>query len=85
MKFGASELITTLMLNYIALEFVSFCVTNPPFRDATPGAAPRMPSVVDAVKLPIHSSSDQASSGYHLCFDRSAHLLCIHVEDDQRL
>lgn len=53
MKFGASELITTIMLNYIALEFVSFCVTNPPFRDATPGAAPRMPSVVDAVKLPI--------------------------------
>lgn len=48
-----SELITTIMLNYIALEFVSFCVTNPPFRDATPGAAPRMPSVVDAVKLPI--------------------------------
>ena len=36
MRFGASELITTIMLNYIA-----------------PGAAPRMPSVVDAVKLPI--------------------------------
>ena len=53
MKFGASELITTIMLNYIALEFVSYCVTNPPFKDMTPGAAPRMPSVVDAVKLPI--------------------------------
>ena len=53
MRFGASELITTIMLNYIALEFVSYCVTNPPFKDMTQGAAPRMPSVVDAVKLPI--------------------------------
>lgn len=53
MKFGASELITTIMLNYIALEFVSFCVTNLPFKDMTPGAAPRMPAVTEAVKLPI--------------------------------
>lgn len=53
MKFGASELITTIMLNYIALEFVSFCVTNPPFKDMTQGAAPRMPAVTEAVKLPI--------------------------------
>ena len=52
-RFGASELITTIMLNYIALEFVSFCVTNPPFRDMTPGAAPRMAPVLDSVKLPI--------------------------------
>lgn len=53
LRFGASELITTIMLNYIAMEFVSYCVTNAPFKDMTPGAAPRMPSVVDAVKLPI--------------------------------
>lgn len=53
MRFGASELITTIMLNYIALEFVSFCVNNAPFKDMTPGAAPRMTTVVDAVKLPI--------------------------------
>lgn len=52
-KFGASELITTIMLNYIAMEFVSFCVTTPPFKDMTPGAAPRMPTVLDSAKLPI--------------------------------
>jgi simple sugar transport system permease protein len=52
MKFGASELITTIMLNFIALEFVSFSVTNDPFRDLTPGAAPRMTRVVEAVQLP---------------------------------
>ncbi|MFV0413765.1 MAG: ABC transporter permease [Oscillospiraceae bacterium] len=52
-RFGASELITTIMLNYIALEFVSFCVTNAPFKDMTPGAAPRMTSVLGSAKLPI--------------------------------
>ena len=52
MRFGASELITTIMLNYIALQFVSFCVTNAPFKDMTPGAAPRMTSMLDSAKLP---------------------------------
>ena len=51
-KFSASELITTIMLNYIALECVSFCVLNRPFRDMTPGAAPRMPTVIREVQLP---------------------------------
>ena len=53
MRFGASELITTIMLNYIAFEFLSFAVTNQPFRDMTPGAAPRMNVVVEAVRLPV--------------------------------
>lgn len=52
MRFGASELITTIMLNYIAMKFVEFCVTNEPFKDMTPGAAPRMPTVLDSAKLP---------------------------------
>lgn len=82
MKFGASELITTIMLNYIALEFVSFCVTNPPFRDATPGAAPRMPSVVDAVKLPIILPQTRLHLGIIFCFDRSAHLLLYSGDDE---
>ena len=52
MRFGASELITTIMLNFIALEFVSFSVTNHPFRDTTPGAAPRMTRIVEGTELP---------------------------------
>lgn len=52
-RFGASELITTIMLNYIAMEFVSYCCNNPPFRDATPGAAPRLAAVLDSAKLPV--------------------------------
>lgn len=63
MRFGASELITTIMLNYIAMEFVSYCVTNAPFKDMTPGAAPRMPAVVDGVKLPIILSQTRLHSG----------------------
>ncbi|MCL2578678.1 MAG: ABC transporter permease [Oscillospiraceae bacterium] len=53
MRFGASELITTIMLNYVALELLSFAVTNQPFRDMTPGAAPRMNVVIESVRLPI--------------------------------
>ncbi|MEG0215600.1 MAG: ABC transporter permease [Hungatella sp.] len=63
MRFGASELITTIMLNYIAMEIVSYCVTNAPFKDMTPGAAPRMPSVVEAVKLPIILSQTRLHAG----------------------
>ena len=53
MRFGASELITTIMLNFIALEFVSFAVTTEPFRDMAPGAAPRMAPVIESVRLPL--------------------------------
>lgn len=52
-RFGASELITTIMLNYIAFEFLSFAIINAPFRDVTPGAAPRMARVVEGVQLPV--------------------------------
>ncbi len=52
MRFAASELITTIMLNYIALEFASFCVNNAPFRDMTEGAAPRMAMIDETSMLP---------------------------------
>jgi len=52
-RFGASELITTIMLNYIAFEFMSYAIINEPFRDMTPGAAPRMMTVVESVQLPL--------------------------------
>lgn len=63
-KFNASELITTIMLNYIALELVSYCVTNAPFKDMTPGAAPRMAAVADSVKLPIIMSQSRLHLGF---------------------
>lgn len=66
MRFGASELITTIMLNYIALELVSYCVTNAPFKDMTKGAAPRMTSVIDAVKLPTILSGTRLHAGFIL-------------------
>jgi len=64
--FGASELITTIMLNYIALELVSYCVTNAPFKDMTKGAAPRMTSVTDAVKLPSILPGTRLHAGFIL-------------------
>jgi len=66
MRFGASELITTIMLNYIALEFVSYCVTNTPFKDMTKGAAPRMTSIIDNVKLPTILSGTRLHAGFIL-------------------
>ncbi|NJP41445.1 ABC transporter permease [Oscillospiraceae bacterium HV4-5-C5C] len=65
-RFKASELITTIMLNYIALEWVSFCVTNLPFKDQTAGAAPRMPTVVDNVKLSLLLPKTRLHSGFIL-------------------
>ena len=63
MKFGASELITTIMLNYIMTEFVAWAVNNEPFRDSTPGAAPRMPTVLDSAKLPVILSGTRLHFG----------------------
>ena len=65
-RFKASELITTIMLNYIALEWVSFCVTNLPFKDQTAGAAPRMPAVADNVKLSLLLPRTRLHSGFLL-------------------
>ncbi|MEM1484379.1 ABC transporter permease [Oscillospiraceae bacterium PP1C4] len=50
-RFGASELITTIMLNYIAMNLVSFCVTGP-FKDPSPGAPPQTVPILDSARLP---------------------------------
>lgn len=50
-RFGASEMITTIMLNFVAFEFMNFVTTNEPFRDTSLGASPRMLPVVDSVRL----------------------------------
>lgn len=49
-KFGASELITTIMFNYIAINFISYCVTGP-MKD-TSGTFPQSLPIVDGSRLP---------------------------------
>lgn len=49
--FGASELITTIMMNYIALNLVNFFITGP-MKDPTPGAPPQSSPILDTARLP---------------------------------
>ncbi len=49
-RFGAAEVITTIMLNYIATYFLSFLVTGPMIEP--PGSFPQTPQVSPAAMLP---------------------------------
>jgi simple sugar transport system permease protein len=51
MRFGASELITTIMLNYIALNIVNYFITGP-LKDPTPGTPPQSSPILEAARLP---------------------------------
>jgi simple sugar transport system permease protein len=51
MKFGASELITTIMFNYIAINIVSFCVTGP-MKDTASGSYPQSKSILASARFP---------------------------------
>ncbi|GFN21802.1 ABC transporter permease [Thermanaeromonas sp. C210] len=50
-RFGASEIITTVMLNYVAIYLVSLMVTGPMIEP--PGNFPQSPPVQDSAQLPI--------------------------------
>lgn len=54
-RFGASELITTIMLNYIAILFVSYCVTGP-LKDADTTFT-QSKKIVDTATLPALGGS----------------------------
>ncbi len=49
---GAHEVITTIMLNYIAMGFTDY-LANGPLKDTTPGnIVARTPAILDSAKLP---------------------------------
>ncbi len=50
-RFGASELITTIMFNYIAINLVSFMVTGP-IKDMTTASNPQSKQVLLTARLP---------------------------------
>ena len=50
-RFGVSEIITTIMMNYIAIYLVSYSVHHP-LRDPA-GYLPQSPSLVDSASLPV--------------------------------
>ena len=49
-RFGASELITTIMFNYIAIHFVSYCISGP-IKD-TSGTLPQSRQILTSAQLP---------------------------------
>ncbi len=49
-KFGASEIITTIMLNYVAIHWVTYLVTGP--MKEPPGTFPQTPVVELSAQLP---------------------------------
>lgn len=62
MRFGASELITTIMLNYIAINIVSYFVTGP-MKDLTPGVPPQSYPILMSARLPRILSDTRLHAG----------------------
>ncbi|MGI9951476.1 ABC transporter permease [Moorellaceae bacterium AZ2] len=50
-RFGASEIITTVMLNYVAIYLISLMVTGPMIEP--PGNFPQSPPALESARLPI--------------------------------
>ena len=61
-RFGAHEVITTIMLNYVAFALVNFLINNGPMVDKT-SSAPRTPYVDPAAQLPILISGTRLHAG----------------------
>src|ERR1700674_222269 len=51
-RFGAHEVITTIMLNYVAFQLTDFLINRGPMSD-THASAPRTPNIDPAAQLPV--------------------------------
>jgi len=61
-RFGAHEVITTIMLNYVAFALVNFLINNGPMVDKT-SSAPRTPYIDPGAQLPILVSGTRLHAG----------------------
>jgi general nucleoside transport system permease protein len=61
-RFGAHEVITTIMLNYVAFALVNYLINDGPMVDKT-SSAPRTPYVDPAAQLPILVSGTRLHAG----------------------
>ena len=61
-RFGAHEVITTIMLNYVAFALVNFLINNGPMVDKS-SSAPRTPYIDPAAQLPILASGTRLHAG----------------------
>jgi simple sugar transport system permease protein len=61
-RFGAHEVITTIMLNYVAFGLVNFLINNGPMVDKV-SSAPRTPYIDPAAQLPILAAGTRLHAG----------------------
>jgi len=61
-RFGAHEVITTIMLNYVAFGLVNFLINNGPMVDKA-SSAPRTPYIDPAAQLPILAPGTRLHAG----------------------
>jgi ABC-type uncharacterized transport system permease subunit len=61
-RFGAHEVITTIMLNYVAFGLVNFLINNGPMVDKA-SSAPRTPYIDPAAQLPILATGTRLHAG----------------------
>jgi simple sugar transport system permease protein len=61
-RFGAHEVITTIMLNYVAFGLVNFLINNGPLVDKT-STAPRTPYIDASAQLPILAPGTRLHAG----------------------
>ena len=73
-KFGSNEIITTVMLNYIAIYLVSYMVSGPIIEP--PGDLPQSPPVLPSAQLPYLGSGTQLHLGFVLALIMAG-LYCI--------
>lgn len=61
-RFGASELITTIMLNYVAINFISYMVTGP-MKDTASGTFPQSKQILESARLPRLMAGSRLHAG----------------------
>lgn len=61
-RFGASELITTIMFNYIAISLVSYAVTGP-MKDVASGTYPQSRQILESARLPRLMAGSRLHAG----------------------
>ncbi|SMB92020.1 simple sugar transport system permease protein [Thermanaeromonas toyohensis ToBE] len=61
-RFGASEIITTVMLNYVGIYLISYMVTGPLIEP--PGNFPQTPPVAKTAELPVILSGTRLHLGF---------------------
>ena len=82
-RFGASEIVTTIMLNYIAIIGTGYLVTGPLIEEA--GKFPQTAQISEVGPPIPFPAPHQAAYRLSHCLDRGHCDLCFSVQNQQRI